>query len=218
MVPNVNSSVQDSCPALSVDEYRLYFASARSGGCGGLDLYVSRRSDRRDDFGWEQPVNLGCEVNGERNDYMPSLFEDENGTEVMYFTSNRVGGPGGDDIYESRMRDDETFGPPTLVAELSTDFADSGPTVRRDGLEIIFSSNRAGGLGSSDLWTATRSSIDDPWSAPENLAVLNSESHEGNKISFTFDGRQLYFRSNRPDSYGSGDLYVATRDKLRPKP
>jgi len=36
LVPKVNSSVQDSCPALSADSYRVYFVSARSGGCVGL--------------------------------------------------------------------------------------------------------------------------------------------------------------------------------------
>ena len=37
--------------SLSPDEHRLFFASSRPGGCGGVDLWVSRRYHRSDDFG-----------------------------------------------------------------------------------------------------------------------------------------------------------------------
>ena len=37
------------------------------------------------------------------------------------------------------------------------------------------------------------------------------EFFEGGRMSFSFDGTELYFRS---DSSGNGDLYVATREKL----
>ena len=84
----------DSCPALSLDEHRLYFTQldGREGAALELyDIWVSRRQDRRDDFGWEPPVNFGCQVNSPANDVAPSFFEDETGTVVMYFGSNRVG-------------------------------------------------------------------------------------------------------------------------------
>ena len=51
---NLVGSAQ-SCPALSLDEQRLYFQNAGPGGCGGWDLWVSRRHDRTDDFGWQRP-------------------------------------------------------------------------------------------------------------------------------------------------------------------
>jgi hypothetical protein len=61
----LNTQYWDSCPALSLDEQQLYFASNRLGGCGGSDIYVSWRKDKRKNFGetgWGLPVNLGCEV------------------------------------------------------------------------------------------------------------------------------------------------------------
>lgn len=215
LVPNVNSSVQETCPALSLDEHRLFFASARPGGVGGLDLYVSRRHNRKDDLGWQPPVNLGSTLNSPYLDGTPVLFEDEAGRVTMYFGSNRPGGLGGTDIYMARMKDDDTFEPPVLVGELSSPQDDSGPAVRRNGLEVIIFSTRPGGAGGNDLWGATRNSTSEPWSAPANLIGLNSSSYDGGKMSFSFDGRQIYFRSDRPGGYGFGDLYVATRDKLR---
>ena len=70
----LNSPVWDSCPALSLDEHRLYFTSARPGGCGDRDIWVSYRRDRRDDLGWEAPVNLGCENNGFVNSTAMTCF------------------------------------------------------------------------------------------------------------------------------------------------
>ncbi|MBZ5538190.1 MAG: hypothetical protein LAO31_19730 [Acidobacteriia bacterium] len=212
LVPNVNSSSNEFCPALSLDEHRLYFASNRPGGCGLLDIYVSRRHDRRDDFGWGPPENIGCQVNSPGRDQTPYFFEDETGAEVMYFGSNRAGSF---DIYETRMRDDDTFGPVTPVAELNTEFDELGPAVRRDGLEIVFDSTRPDGLGQRDVWTATRESSSAPWSVPVNLTILNGPFFDGGRMSFSFDGRMLYFSSVRDGGEGQSDIYVTTREKLR---
>jgi len=207
---NLVGSAQ-SCPALSLDEHRLYFQNAGPGGCGGWDLWVSRRHDRRDDFGWQPPVNLGCQLNSSAGDYGPVLFEDEQGRVVMYFASTRAGT---EDIYMSVMGEDGIFGAPIPVPGLNTPYNDRSPAVRRDGLEVILESNRLGGLGGYDVWAATRASTADPWSTPVNLGVLNSPASDGGKMSMSFDGRQIYFRSNRP-GFGTFDLYVATREKLR---
>jgi len=215
-----NEGYPASCPGLSPDEHRLFFASGRPGTCGGGDIWVSRRHDRTDDFGWQPPVNLGCEPNGPNSpqgENLPTVFEDETGTEVLYMGSGRPG-LGGGDIWASRMRPDGTFGPATLVTELSTIYSDTGGlAVRRDGLEVIFGSNRPdpNRPGGTDLWAATRASTAHPWSAPVLLLILNSATFDGGRMSFSFDGRVLYFTSDRPGGYGSRDFYVATREKLR---
>src|SRR5258708_1669387 len=63
--PVVNTSSQEFAPNLTPDGLGLYFQSKRPGGCGGADLYVSRRHDTSKDVGlggWENPINLdpGC--------------------------------------------------------------------------------------------------------------------------------------------------------------
>jgi hypothetical protein len=216
LVPYVNSSSNDFCPALSLDEHRLYFASVRpDGNCGtGTDIYVSRRHDRRDDFGWEPPENLGCELNSSRNDQAPSIFEDESGAVLMYFATNREPSQGFD-IYQSRQRHDDTFGPATPVSELNAaTFNEIGTAIRRDGLEIIVDSTRPGGRGGRDLWVATRESTRNPWSPLVNLTWLSSGTYDGGRMSMSFDGRALYFTSDRATP-GSPDIYVTTRERLR---
>ena len=70
------------------------------------------------------------------------------------------------------MGADGTFGPGELVAELSDPTAnDIQPNVRKDGQEVVFSSNRSGGQGSQDIWVATRESGGEAWSQPVNLGT-----------------------------------------------
>lgn len=233
--PTVNTAYNEGNPTLSVDGHLLYFTSNRSGGYGGDDLYVSRRHNKRDDFGWRVPENLGPGVNSSANESDAALFEDElTGITTLYFASNRPGGPGGSDIYASVLQPDETFGPAELVPELSSPRDDRGPAIRRDGLEIFFTSNRVGSLlnlqfqPSYDLWTATRASTSDPWSAPVSVdpsgAIgINTGKHDGGP-ALSFDGTALYFHAaQRSGNFGVGcpnastcffDIWMSTRTKL----
>jgi hypothetical protein len=160
---NVNTTFNEASPRLSLDEHVLFFASDRPGGFGGFDLYVSRRNNRRDDLGWQLPVNLGDGVNTPADELQATLFEDDaTGVITVYFTSNRPGGLGGDDIYASVLQPDETFGPAVLVGELSTSSNDGTPCIRRDGLEMFLTSDRPGTMGGLDLWVSTRATTADP--------------------------------------------------------
>lgn len=204
----INSSFEENAPALSVDGHRLYFASDRPGGTGGIDLYVSRRRDRRDDFGWGEPENL-IAVNSFLNDAAPTLFEDDaTGLTELYFHSDRQGG---DDIYVTISGWDETFAVANLVEELSSPFLDRLPFVRKDGLELFLASNRPGGVGQLDVWLATRSAVSEPWSAPVNLgAPINTAGTDG-RATLSFDGCTLYLHSTRPGGVGGFDLYASTQ-------
>jgi hypothetical protein len=172
--PIINTAAHERKPTLSRDGHRLYFASNRSDGLGDWDLYVSRRRDKRDDFGWEPAVNLGSGVNSAASEESAiTLFEDDaTGSTILYFGSNRPGGPGGLDIYASTLLQDGSFGPAALVEELSTPSRDQDPAIRRDGLEMFLASDRPGTFGATDLWVATRASTEDAWSTPVNLGAL----------------------------------------------
>ena len=207
-------------PTFTPDGHRMYLHSNRSGGCGMADLYVARRQDKRDDFGWEPPENLGCVVNGPFNDNGPTYFEDETtGITTLYFTSTRPGGPGDFDMYAStRVGDDSEFGPAVLVPELSGPGRDTRTAIRRDGLEIFLSSDvggRVGGIGSQDIWVSTRATTLDAWSQPLNLgSTVNSTAFDG-APALSFDGTTLYFFSERSGGFGKRDLYVTTRHRIQ---
>jgi Tol biopolymer transport system component len=210
--PTINTPFNDFGPSLSPDGHILFFASDRP-GFGGNDLYISRRHNKRSDFGWQPSVNLGDTINTAANEIAAVYFEDDlTGVITLYFASNRPGGFGGDDIYASTLLLDETFGAPILVEELSTPSSDLQPAIRRDGLEMFLSSSRPGTLGSLDLWVSTRGCTTDPWSVPMNLGALVNSMGADARASLSFDGTELYFQSNRD---GNAEVYRSTRSRLR---
>lgn len=207
--PPVNSEHNDFCPTISRDGHLLYFVSNRPGFCGGDDIFVTRRLPG----GWDEPENLGCEVNGgvnsAANEASPFPLPEPGAGPVLYFSSTRSGNS---DIYRSESHGG-VFGLASPVAELNSSAQDGHPNLRRDGLEIFLFSNRPGSLG-NDIYSATRDSTADPWSTPVNLgANVNSEASE-TRPSLSWDGTMLYFGSTRPGGEGDSDHYVTTREML----
>jgi hypothetical protein len=214
--------------ALSRDGLLLFFSSNRPGGVGGLDLYVSRRSDRNDDERWSTPVNLGPTVNSSVADVGPAYVEDEAGSTVLYFTSQRLAptGFGAADIYKSTLGADGSFGPPVLVPELSSPQGDARPAIRADGLELVLHSNRPQPplscpadsptpSGGQDFWVSTRSAVTDPWRCPVNLGPVLNSSVNDLQANFSDDAEVLFFSSNRPGGSGSDDLWMTKREPQR---
>jgi hypothetical protein len=213
--PPINTAFGERTPALSRDGHWMILVSDRPGGFGADDLWASWRTNIHDDFAWQSPINLGAGVNTPEFDAGAAFFENEDaGTPLLFFGSIRPGGLGGPDLYVSAQTADGSFGPATHLPGLSSPQSDQRPTVRFDGLEIIFFSNRPGTLGGADLWVSTRETVFDAWSAPENLgSVVNSPSNDAPSY-LSSDGRILYMTSDRPGGFGSADLYVTTRERI----
>ena len=196
--------VRDFCPT-PLPGNTLYFVSDRAGGCGGSDIYVSYYNPGKDE--WSEPRNLGCAPAGPNTagwELSPSIVDTEAGTLLYFSTGSAIGLA--QDIYESRMRVDGSYEPGMPVVELNTpgDVNDRQPNVGRNGLEIVFASNRDGG---GDIWSATRSSVFEAWSAPVNLSdtvpfTATRDAGES-RPSLSWDGKRLY--------YGSGGVYVSER-------
>ena len=107
-------------------------------------------------------------------------------------TSSKAGGLGGIDIYVSALVAG-VFQPPTPVAELNTAQFDLTPSIRHGGLEIAFASDRPGGVGGRDLWSATRSSVNGTWSTPVNLGPLINSASGENFPSISADRQPLLY-------------------------
>jgi hypothetical protein len=209
--PTVNSTGGDGNPAFSRDGHYLFFQSDRAGGAGATDVYFSWREHTHDDFGWRAPVLLGSPINTIALDNGPSYFENDEGpAPQLYFSSSRLGTL---DIYMSEALPDGSFGAAVLVAELNSPMADARASIRRDGLEIFFQSDRIGSVG-FDLWVATRGSALDAWSTPVNLGAAINSTFNDQFPYVSSDQETLFFSSDRPGGAGGLDLYISTRTKL----
>lgn len=214
----INTAAAEFAPSFGAGGRLLFFGSERPGGCGSRDIWVSRRKNRKDDFAWETPVNLGCAANFEGFDDGPTWFKDENKVVTVFFTSQeRPGGLGDFDIWSSTQNPDGTFAPAVNVTELNSVARDTRTSIRRDGLEMFFTSQRPGSLaGSLDIWVASRAATNLTWSVPVNVgAPVNGTFNDG-APALSRQGKHLYFYSNRPGGAGANDLYMVRRSKVRP--
>ena len=115
----INTPHREQFPYVS-SKHTLYFASDGHFGMGGLDIYSSEKTESV----YGTPLNLSDIVNSGMDDFA-FVFDEEN--EVGYFSSNRQGGKGDDDIYritkvkqffvEGKVQDKSTLAalPGTLV-------------------------------------------------------------------------------------------------------
>lgn len=211
----INSTAADFCPTPLHGEW-LMFVSERPGpdtcgaGPGKGDMYLARLNPRH---GWSEPLNLGCAETGDGpntagSEFSPSLVETDDGT-LLFFSSN--GYNGNMDIFVSRVRADGSFAPATRVDELSTGSDDRMPNVSKDGLEVVFSSSRPGGFGSQDVYTASRSGTDQPWSAPVNVGANVNTAGSETRASLSGDSTRLHFGRD-------GEIYVSSRARITGKP
>jgi Tol biopolymer transport system component len=214
--PNINTSADEYTPELSPDDHWLFFANSGPDTKNFLEIYAAFRSETNNNLGWGQPVNLGKGVNSVGHPTGdPSMFVDpQTGVVTLFFA--RLDRDGDDwNIYQSVQGSDGTFGDAVPVAELNTRNRETHPTVRRDGLEVIFTSNRPGSLGGLDLWVATRLTTSDTWSTPVNLGPTVNTEFDDRAPYLSDDGLTLILASNRPGGFGGDDLYVSTRKKLQ---
>lgn len=181
-----------------------------TGGPSAGDIFLSQESGA---LNWSTPVNLGCYPSGPNTpgaEFSPSMLTTAAGS-FLFFSSNGYPDSQGQDIYMSQVLSDGTVLAGTRVAELSTASDDRMPNVRRDGLEIVFSSNRDGNM---DIYTATRTSVGAPWSAPQRIdnPAINTGGSE-TRSSLSADGTRLYF-GRKVDGSDPGDVFVATRARI----
>ena len=203
----VNTLADDFCPT-PVRGEGLFFVSRRvtADSCGMADIYRTRLDPLA---GWTEPVHLACEPSG------PNSALDEQGPSYvtaggpeLYFSRSAVGVLG--DVYVSRMTAGG-FGSAVPVVEVNDPGAnDIQPNVRRDGREMVLSSNRTGTVGAQDIWVATRSTTNEPWSAPVNLgSAVNTAAAETRPSLSWHAGTLLFGRAPGPE--GSSDMFVTTR-------
>lgn len=210
----LNTGSADFAPNVSIDGHLLFFASNRSGGFGGADLYVAWRDNPNDAEGWGTPVNLGAGVNTTSAEQAPNYHQNaEGGAANLYFNRGVALMNQADLYYVAVSRQGVALGPAVAAADLNVIGAnEQAASLSHDGKEVFFFSNRVGGLGSTDIWTSTRQNANKPWSTPVNVTSLNTTVSDVTP-NLSFDGQTMLLGTSRAPSVGLQDIFISTRTR-----
>jgi outer membrane protein OmpA-like peptidoglycan-associated protein len=178
-----NSDEYDTAhPTISVDGKRLYFASNRAEGFGGMDLWVSFRQGET----WGKPINLGRSVNTPKNEFFPFIHADE----TLFFASDGHGGSGGLDLFHTQKTEIGWEKPTNLGESINSDKDDFGLIVDADMKNGYFSSNRIGGKGDDDIYS---------FSAPKGLLTKEAPKLNVPTIDVTVSSQDIESRQVIPN-------------------
>ena len=162
---------------------------------------------------WSAPVNVGPPLNTPYNDNYAVLSRDQL---TIYFTSDRPGSLGGDDLWFATREsvDSPWREPQNMGAPINTTFTDSLPFLSSNEHVLYFYSTRpAGSCGPGDIWMTRRQNKQSEWEEPTNLGcVLNTPADE---IAPAFwenpetEQAWLFYGSNRAGGIGDYDVYAS---------
>jgi len=204
----INSPSSELAPQLSPDELSLYFGSDRPGGTGDVDLWAVRRDCR--ECPWGTPFNLN--INSPQSDGGPSFSPDGH---YLFFSSNRDGGHGGDDIWVSHradVNDDLGWEPPVnLGAGVNTSDHETGPVylpaLRPEGANLYFI---RGAVPATDIYRALVELDGETLGDAVPVVELNSPALEL-EPTIRQDGKEIFFSSGRGSSV---DIWASTRQNV----
>jgi len=167
---------------------------------------------------WSAAFNVGPPVNtADYNDTYAILSRDEL---TMYFTSDRPGGLGGDDLwFTTRASRDDPWGDPQNMSSLNSTALDSLAVLSSDEHVMFFHSTRPGGCGMGDIWMTRRHDRrSQEWGPPVNLGCVDTggtvntgateiapaffENPETGQVT-------LFYGSNRPGPPKDLDVYAS---------
>ncbi len=145
-ISNYNNEGTDVGLTMSTDGNVIIMTLQKNDGSGNNDLYVSTRTG---DFSWSEPINLGPDINSKYRETTPFLTIDKS---TLYFSSNRPGGNGGNDIYFAKRINSswtDWTSPQPLESPLNSEADDSQPFFDINSGFLYFSSKRD---GTSDIF------------------------------------------------------------------
>jgi len=210
----INTPSIEVGPNLSADGLTLYFVSDRPGGLSGTaELWMSTRPTTG--APWQVAVNVGLPVN-RYSAASPSISSD--GLELFFDNGLRVrpGGQGSGDIWfasrasaSSRWNEPQNLGP-----VVNSPFTEGVPKLSRDGLTLLFSSDRPGGSGRRDIWVTSRATRAGRWTSPLNLGPAVNGPGNDWCPAISADGLILIFQSDRPGTFGGDDFWMSTRTSI----
>lgn len=174
-------------PFFSPDGNKIYFSSGRP-DFSTVNTYKTNKVSN----GWSQPQKMERPIN---SDYMDWRLTETN-SGIMYFSSNRAGGIGDQDIYRATKTVGDLYSVKNLSREVNSTYLDASPFISPDGKYLLMESWRPGGYGLGDLYICFLKD-DGKWTTPLNLGsdINTDQIDDGGFVSY--EGRCFFFNRRK---------------------
>ena len=200
LVTSVSSTSRETSPAISADGLTLCVSSDRPGGQGGLDIWMSTRPTRSDDWSVPVPVTVlnssEDEIPRPPGDHlreMPLSRRATSNDPYQIFAAWRAGAS-------------SPWTSPVPETSIDTGNVDDDGDLMDDGVTLYLSSDRLNGI--QDLFVAERPDDTSPYAPPVALTALNTTAYAERDPWVSPDSSEIYFVSDRT---GSRQIFHATR-------
>lgn len=197
----------ESQPSISADGQTLYFASNRSGGMGGTDIWKCHRLPNGD---WSRAENLGASVNTPGNEKCPFIHADGH---TLYFASDGWQGFGGYDMYFANLNDNSAVVPTNMGLPINTENDDICFGVTADGTKGYFAGKVAGAefVGGRDVYVFDLYPAARP--EPMKWVAMGVKDSEGNALE-TYRLRVKRFGADDALYEGDAVMLSTSEDNL----
>lgn len=153
--------------------------------------------------GWSKASILANTLNSKYLESTASITPDN---KTIYFSSNRLGGMGGMDIFKIDLQANGTWSQPVnLGAPINTKDNEDAPYIHPDKKTIFFTSDGHNTMGGRDIFFSKL--VDKKWTSPENMGYPINTTANDNYFTLIADGTRGYFSSDRKGGFGSQDIY-----------
>ena len=196
----INTATHDACTGLSADgEKLLLFRTSKDTRTG--DILESNFINNK----WSKPSPLRLNVNS--SDFIESSACYSPANDIVFFSSNRLGGYGGKDLYYVKKLPDGNWGIPRNLGEaVNTEYNEDAPFVDALGKTLYYSSEGHTNMGGYDVF---KSNFDEAgyFTSSQNLGSPVNTVNDDVFFVLNPDSSVAYMSSEREGGYGSQDIY-----------
>jgi len=199
----LNSDCNEGAANLSPDGRYIFFAATTKINIheSTMDIYYAEKIGNV----WGTPKPLPENVNTTAFESQPSFSSDG---KTLYFSSNRPGGAGANDIWKTTLNADGTWTDPVNLGKgVNTTGNEISPFIHPDNQTFYFATDGRYGIGGYDFYY---SRIDDKgtFSEPKNIGYPINTPYDERSLVISADGTRGYFASkNIEGGMGEFDLY-----------
>jgi hypothetical protein len=208
----INTKHSEYVPVITPDESMLIYTYRGERSKGGLldptgkpdsdgqyyeDVMVSYKLG--DD--WLEPESIADNINTVGHDASIALSVD--GQMLFVYKQNKKDRG---DIYFSKLEGEDWSKPEKLQGEVNTEEWEGSATLTSDGKTLYFASEKEGGFGGRDLYSA-RLQADNTWGEIKNLGPVINTRFDDDAPFIHPDRKTMYYSSKGHNSMGGYDIF-----------